>query len=90
MRGVSRALLKELVKFWLDELCVLSAPKFYVATLKIISRYLRFISIFIKADLLNLRSAVSFINFIFRRLLLRRIYLKFAFKIYALNGDLQA
>ena len=32
----------ELVKFWLDELHVLSAPKFYVATPKIISRYFRY------------------------------------------------
>jgi len=58
---------------------------------------LRFVSIFITADLLNLRFAVSFIKFIFRRLLLQRIYLKFAFKFTALgggnlakNGDLQA
>jgi len=31
--------LKELVKFWLDELHVLSAPKFYVTAFKIITKY---------------------------------------------------
>ena len=51
---------------------------------KIILRYLNLFNI--AADLLNLRSAVSFINFLFWRLLLRGIYLKFAFKFTALNG----
>ena len=32
-------LFAELAKFWLDELYVLSKPKFYVATPKIISKY---------------------------------------------------
>ncbi|WP_180382067.1 hypothetical protein [Campylobacter concisus] len=31
--------MKELVKFWLDELHVLSAPKFHVTTFKIITKY---------------------------------------------------
>ena len=35
-------LFAELVKFWLDELYVLSTPKFYVATPKIISKYFGF------------------------------------------------
>ena len=48
----------EFVKFWLDELCVLSSPKFYRTTFKSISKYFALVFLF--------KLEVKFVNFCFK------------------------